>query len=96
MVQLLHLECFAHQHIQIFICPLLSRHRLQEQHSVLVIHFHEVGSEFQKQHCAHVTMELAEAFLLSVICVPQPNNLVAVELAGEVTRDPPVCEVHKH
>lgn len=41
-------------------------------------------------------MELAEAVFFSEVGVPKPYDLVDVELAGKVARDPPVGEVHEH
>lgn len=40
-------------------------------------------------------MELAKAFLFRKICVPQPDDLINVELPCEVGRNPSVCEVHE-
>lgn len=48
VVKLFHLESFTHQHLQVFVGPHLGGHCLQEKHSVLVVHLHQLRRKLQK------------------------------------------------
>ena len=96
MVQLLHLKCFAKEHLNVFVDPIASWQILQKQHCVLVVHLLQLRCKLQEQGSADIAVELAEALFFCKIGVPQSCDLVYIELPCQVAGYPSVCKVHKN
>lgn len=95
MVQLLHLECFAKKHLDVFVDPLASWQILQEKHCVLVVHLFQLRCKLQEQGSADIAVKLTEALFFCKVSVPQSGDLVYIELSCQVTGHPSVGKVHE-
>ena len=50
----------------------------------------------KEESSADIAVELTEAFILAQVGVPDPDDMIQVELSRQVASHPPVSEVHKH
>jgi hypothetical protein len=60
-------KCFAQEQLNVLLCPVTSRQRLQKHHDFLEVHFNELVGPFDEKSGANVEVEIGEATIFGLL-----------------------------